>query len=67
LKTLDSGFRRNDVQGFHITARELKLTALAQTQTDYLWTWRFALQETLAASQGQGLTRRIRFIYFKKR
>jgi len=32
LKTLDSGFRRNDVQGFHITARELKLTALGRTR-----------------------------------
>ena len=31
MKTLDSGFRRNDVQGFHIIARELKLTALGPT------------------------------------
>jgi hypothetical protein len=32
LKTPDSGFLRNDVQGFHITGRELKLTALGPTR-----------------------------------
>jgi hypothetical protein len=38
LRRLDSGqrtklvrFRRNDAQGFHITVRELKLTALGDT------------------------------------
>jgi hypothetical protein len=45
---------------------QARVLLVTQTQADYLWTWRFALQETLAASQGQGFTRRIRFFHFRK-